>query len=71
MIHTEDGIIEISGEYSELLADMLLITKHFTMVTDSMKETDEDYINYLLKMSFEKFPETVTDFTKLFVKATH
>ena len=71
MIHTEDGIIEISGEYSELLADMLLITKNFTMVTDSMKETDEDYINYLLKMSFEKFPETVTDFTKLFVKATH
>ena len=71
MIHTEDGIIEISGEYSELLADMLLITKHFTMVTDSMKETDEDYINYLLKMSFERFPETVTDFTKLFVEATH
>ena len=71
MIHTEDGIIEISGEYSELLADMLLITKHFTMVTDSMKETDEEYINYLLKISFEKFPETVTDFTKLFVKATH
>ena len=71
MIHTEDGIIEISGEYSELLADMLLITKHFTMVTDSMKETDEDYINYLLKMSFENFPETVTDFAKLFVKAAH
>ncbi len=71
MIHTEDGIIEINGEYNEILADMLLITKHFTMVTQSMMDGNEDYINYMLKESFERFPECITDFTKLFVKATH
>ena len=71
MIHTEDGIIEINGEYSDILADMLLITKHFTMLTESMKDGNEDYINYMLKESFERFPECITDFTKLFVKATH
>lgn len=70
MIHSEDGIIEISGEYSELLADMLLITKHFTMVTESMKDANEDYVKYMLKESFERFPETITDFTKLFVEDT-
>ena len=71
MIHTNKGIIEIDGEYSELVVDMLLITKHFTMVTESMMDGDEEYINYMLKESFERFPEVITDFTKLFVKATH
>ena len=71
MIRTQDGILEIKGDYSELLADMLLITTHFTMLTESMKDGNEDYINWMLKESFEKFPESITGFTKLFVQATH
>lgn len=72
MIHTHSGILAIEGDYSEVLADVMLIIDNFTSLTnEANEECGEETINNILCCCFEQFPETITDFTKLFVKATH
>ena len=70
MIYSKDGMLGIEGDFSEILADMFLIMEHFTEITTELKE-ENDNIDPMIRDAFETFPETVTEFTKIFVKATH
>lgn len=70
MIYSKSGVVGFEGDYPTLLTDMLTIMDNFTRITNELEEED-GRVKPMIKDAFETFPSTVTNFTKIFVKATH
>lgn len=66
MINTENGVVHMEGLTSELASDMLSIMQAFNLGVNEGVYTDD-----VIFAMFESSPETITTFTKNFVKATH
>lgn len=64
----EDGKAILNGDIESLKIEMLKIMEAFTTFTQSTP--DEIFGMKAIKEMFEEEPQIVTDFTKMFVKAT-
>lgn len=64
----EEGKAVLNGNVEDIKIEMLKIMEAFTTFTQSTP--DEIFGMKAVKEMFEKEPQIVTDFTRMFVKAT-